>query len=219
MTFKTRCPHCNCKLEMEDQWLGEECQCPRCQKTFVISSRPETPNPRPLPKIVPVEEPAPTPAVTPAVAPTVAPAVTPTVAPPPFKAPSITAPSAAAPSRPAPAPSATAPSRPVPPPPKVSFRPAHAADRTPPPQQEQQQGKRLICPKCKKSYVVNQAGLYPCSCGTSLEYLDDGSINVHMILPKHGIGFYILIGVLSFLMLVTILIIMCTMIAAAIAGR
>ena len=94
---------------------------------------------------------------------------------------------------------ADAPSPSVPPLRKVSFRPAaesgeRSARRTPATE------KTIICPKCRKRYTVNRNGVYPCRCGTTLELLENGAVNVHMKLPKHGIGFYIMLVILLLLL-------------------
>ena len=36
MTFKFNCPHCNQKLEAEDEWIGQESECPGCGMTITI---------------------------------------------------------------------------------------------------------------------------------------------------------------------------------------
>ena len=35
-SFVFPCPHCNCKLESDTEWIGMECECPQCQKKIVI---------------------------------------------------------------------------------------------------------------------------------------------------------------------------------------
>ena len=34
--FHFRCPHCNAKLEAEDDWAGMEAACPKCSQTITI---------------------------------------------------------------------------------------------------------------------------------------------------------------------------------------
>lgn len=36
MSFQFRCPHCNAKLEAEDDWNGMETQCPQCSQNITI---------------------------------------------------------------------------------------------------------------------------------------------------------------------------------------
>ena len=35
-SFVFPCPHCNCKLESDTEWIGMECECPLCHKKIVI---------------------------------------------------------------------------------------------------------------------------------------------------------------------------------------
>ena len=35
--FITKCPHCNAELQVQDEWIGMNVECPQCQKTFTIS--------------------------------------------------------------------------------------------------------------------------------------------------------------------------------------
>ena len=46
-TFHFRCPHCNVKLEAEDDWNGMETQCPQCSQNIKIVKT--SPVPPPLP--------------------------------------------------------------------------------------------------------------------------------------------------------------------------
>ena len=62
---------------------------------------------------------------------------------------------------------------------------------------------------------MTQTGVYPCRCGTTLELLDNGSINVQMIIPKHGVGFYILIAVLGLMMLYSVAIVIFAIVKSA----
>lgn len=41
MSFHFRCPHCNAKLEAEDDWVGLETSCPQCNQNITIA--PATP--------------------------------------------------------------------------------------------------------------------------------------------------------------------------------
>ena len=34
--FITKCPHCNSELQVQDEWIGMEVECPLCKKMFVI---------------------------------------------------------------------------------------------------------------------------------------------------------------------------------------
>ena len=34
--FITKCPHCNAELQVQDEWIGMEVECPQCKKMFVI---------------------------------------------------------------------------------------------------------------------------------------------------------------------------------------
>lgn len=47
MSFHFRCPHCNAKLEAEDDWNGMETQCPQCSQNIKIVKT--SPVPPPLP--------------------------------------------------------------------------------------------------------------------------------------------------------------------------
>ena len=45
MSFHFRCPHCNAKLEAEDDWVGLETSCPQCNQNITIA--PATPPEKP----------------------------------------------------------------------------------------------------------------------------------------------------------------------------
>lgn len=47
--FHFRCPHCNAKLEAEDDWSGMETQCPQCSQNITIVKT--SPVPPPLPSM------------------------------------------------------------------------------------------------------------------------------------------------------------------------
>ena len=34
--FITKCPHCNAELQVQNEWIGMEVECPQCKKMFVI---------------------------------------------------------------------------------------------------------------------------------------------------------------------------------------
>ena len=36
MSFNIRCPYCNTVLEVDEQWVGMECECPQCRQKFVV---------------------------------------------------------------------------------------------------------------------------------------------------------------------------------------
>ena len=36
--FITKCPHCNNDLQVQDEWIGMEVECPICHNTFVIAN-------------------------------------------------------------------------------------------------------------------------------------------------------------------------------------
>lgn len=50
--FHFRCPHCNAKLEAEDDWNGMETQCPKCSHTITIV--PETTLEKPKIQLTPI---------------------------------------------------------------------------------------------------------------------------------------------------------------------
>ena len=52
--FNTKCPHCNAELEVQDEWLGMEVECPICKQAFAVTKT----EPQP-PYVVPVENPQP----------------------------------------------------------------------------------------------------------------------------------------------------------------
>ena len=35
--FIQKCPHCNTKLQMQDEWIGMEVTCPHCQNNVIVS--------------------------------------------------------------------------------------------------------------------------------------------------------------------------------------
>ena len=37
MSFTFKCPHCNVKLEAEDDWIGMEAECPGCGNNVTIT--------------------------------------------------------------------------------------------------------------------------------------------------------------------------------------
>ena len=162
MSFKAQCPYCQSLLEMDDQWLGVECKCPRCRQHFVISSRPDETEFAPVQE---VREPqaAPEP---PVVAPTPKHAAPPKIALPPRHA----------------APHKISL--------KTPGGPAYPGTNRAP-QAEKTLEARIICPKCGKVYDVNQPGTYSCSCGTSLELLETGAIHVHMNIPRNPAIWYL----------------------------
>ena len=41
--IKIRCPHCQSKMECEEEWIGLDVACPNCQKNFVINCAPGSP--------------------------------------------------------------------------------------------------------------------------------------------------------------------------------
>ena len=43
MAFNIQCPHCNTQLEIQEQWIGMECECPQCRQKFVVPPPAETP--------------------------------------------------------------------------------------------------------------------------------------------------------------------------------
>lgn len=47
--FITKCPHCNNDLQVQDEWLGMELECPMCKNKFCLSS-PTAVQPPPAPK-------------------------------------------------------------------------------------------------------------------------------------------------------------------------
>ena len=51
MSFYFRCPHCNIKLEAEDDWNGMETQCPQCNQNITIA--PETTQGKPKIQLTP----------------------------------------------------------------------------------------------------------------------------------------------------------------------
>ena len=52
MSFHFKCPHCNAKLEAEDEWAGQKTQCPQCSHDITIA--PE----KPKIQLIPVSAPA-----------------------------------------------------------------------------------------------------------------------------------------------------------------
>ena len=36
--FITKCPHCNSELQVQDEWIGMEVECPQCRKIFAINN-------------------------------------------------------------------------------------------------------------------------------------------------------------------------------------
>lgn len=55
MSFHFRCPHCNAKLEAEDDWNGMEAACPKCSQTITIV--PETTPEKPKIQLTPITSP------------------------------------------------------------------------------------------------------------------------------------------------------------------
>ena len=53
--FHFRCPHCNAKLEAEDDWAGMEAACPKCSQTITIV--PETTPEKPKIQLTPITSP------------------------------------------------------------------------------------------------------------------------------------------------------------------
>ena len=35
--FITKCPHCNNNLQVQDEWIGMELECPQCRQKFVLA--------------------------------------------------------------------------------------------------------------------------------------------------------------------------------------
>ena len=54
--FHFRCPHCNAKLEAEDDWAGMEAACPKCSQTITIV--PETTPEKPKIQLTPITVPS-----------------------------------------------------------------------------------------------------------------------------------------------------------------
>jgi len=47
MSFNVKCPYCDALLEVDEQWSGQECECPQCGQKFVVPAPPqETPQPK-----------------------------------------------------------------------------------------------------------------------------------------------------------------------------
>lgn len=67
-------------------------------------------------------------------------------------------------------------------PPRVSF-----GTRKAPPPPAPAPEKRVICPVCRRQYTLDQAGEYPCVCGTIIELADGGAIHVFMKLKRYGV--------------------------------
>ena len=34
--FETKCPHCQSALNVQDEWIGMEVECPLCKQNFTI---------------------------------------------------------------------------------------------------------------------------------------------------------------------------------------
>ena len=34
--FIKKCPHCNAELQVQDEWIGMEIECPRCEEKFCL---------------------------------------------------------------------------------------------------------------------------------------------------------------------------------------
>ena len=49
-TFKSNCPHCQCKLELDSDWAGMEVECPECSKIFTVTA-PAAERPKIVPKM------------------------------------------------------------------------------------------------------------------------------------------------------------------------
>ena len=195
MAFKTQCPHCGITLEVDDQWVGMECQCPQCQKTFIVPPKTEEVKPA---VVAPVAPPA---APQPQMTPTTAPA-------PQFQAPPKTN---AAPQFHVPPKTNAAPQFHVPP--KTNF--GHVGNANPAAAQPGPAlNKLIICPKCKKQHTVMQCGTYTCSCGSTLELLETGAIHVSVMMPKHTPAFWVLFWVLGALGALVMLIVIGSLLAA-----
>ena len=54
--FHFRCPHCNAKLDAEDDWAGMEAACPKCSQTITIV--PETTPEKPKIQLTPITVPS-----------------------------------------------------------------------------------------------------------------------------------------------------------------
>ncbi|MBE6364761.1 MAG: hypothetical protein E7053_03290 [Lentisphaerae bacterium] len=48
-TFKQNCPHCQSELELENQWIGMEAECPECQRSFKVNPPAQSAPKRQLP--------------------------------------------------------------------------------------------------------------------------------------------------------------------------
>ena len=48
-TFKQNCPHCQSELELENQWIGMEAECPECQQSFKVNPPAQSAPKRQLP--------------------------------------------------------------------------------------------------------------------------------------------------------------------------
>ena len=51
MSFKMQCPFCNQKVEAEEEWQGQQAECPCCSKMFVIM-KPEN---NPIPPVINIQ--------------------------------------------------------------------------------------------------------------------------------------------------------------------